>query len=324
MRHIDGLARPIICMIIGCFSVQGCMSEVNSEKTPVWQKEVVMAAAQAIEDGYIYEEKGVQIAEFLQEQSDSYYSIDSKRDFAERVTLDLFSVANDKHLRFFYEPEIGAPTGDDDGSSEMPGHSYCATAPIEFQQYGDVGVITLPRFFGGDDFFTDFDDAMSKARNVSALALDLRNNCGGGPGHVRYVSTYFFAQKTHLVSTEMRDNPTSERWTLDDQPEALFLDKPLYILTNKKTFSAGESFTFGMKATGRALTVGEATGGGGHFGDTVRLTEDFTMFLPMGRTFDPRTGKGWEAEGIFPDIESMDEDAVDAAVMHFTALQSQD
>ncbi len=26
--------------------------------------------------------------------------------------------------------------------------------------------------------------------------------------------------------------------------------------------------------------------------------------MPGGRTYDPKTGKGWEAEGIAPDVEA--------------------
>jgi C-terminal processing protease CtpA/Prc len=35
----------------------------------------------------------------------------------------------------------------------------------------------------------------------------------------------------------------------------------------------------------------------------VALGDDLRMFLPVGRTYDPETGQGWEAEGIAPDIE---------------------
>jgi C-terminal processing protease CtpA/Prc len=38
------------------------------------------------------------------------------------------------------------------------------------------------------------------------------------------------------------------------------------------------------------------------------------MFLPVGRTYDPRTDKGWEAEGIQPDIEVPYGDALETAI----------
>jgi len=38
------------------------------------------------------------------------------------------------------------------------------------------------------------------------------------------------------------------------------------------------------------------------------------MFLPVGRTYDPRTNEGWQAEGIAPDIEVAQERALEGAL----------
>jgi C-terminal processing protease CtpA/Prc len=122
------------------------------------------------------------------------------------------------------------------------------------------------------------------------------------------------------VDTEFRGREVSSRWTYDAVPGERYLDRPLIILTNSHTFSAAESFTFGMKVTGRAQTIGEGTGGGGHFGSVERLTPDFTLFVPVGRTFDPRTGLGWEAEGIQPDVEARSDEALAAAVEYLAGL----
>ncbi len=92
-------------------------------------------------------------------------------------------------------------------------------------------------------------------------------------------------------------------WRLDGQPTGAFVDKPVYILTSRRTFSAAESFTFGLKVNDRVTLVGERTGGGGHFGDEVAVSGDLRLFMPGGRTYDPETGEGWEAEGIAPDVE---------------------
>ena len=98
--------------------------------------------------------------------------------------------------------------------------------------------------------------------------------------------------RPHLTDTESRGEPVRERWTYEDVPGERYLDRPVLVLTNGRTFSAAESFTFGLKVTDRVLTVGERTGGGGHFGGVGDLTGDFTIFVPVGRTFDPRTWRG--------------------------------
>ncbi len=160
-------------------------------------------------------------------------------------------------------------------------------------------------FAGSEAAKPAIDAAMTSLAGTDALILDLGRNGGGGPWMVRYLSGFFFPEPTHLTDTWTRgmDAPR-ERWTLDGQPTDAFVDKPVYILTSGRTFSAAESFTFGLLINDRVTLVGERTGGGGHFGDHVTVSPDLRLFLPGGRTYDPETGVGWEAEGIAPHVES--------------------
>jgi C-terminal processing protease CtpA/Prc len=144
---------------------------------------------------------------------------------------------------------------------------------------------------------------MASLAGVNALIIDVGQNRGGGPDMVRLLSTYLFDRPAHLVSSFMRGMAApSERWTLDSVRGPRLPTIPVYVLTSRRTISASESFVFGLKAQGRVTIVGEPTAGGGHFGDVVALPDGFSMFLPRGRTFDPRTNVGWEASGIQPDV----------------------
>ena len=73
---------------------------------------------------------------------------------------------------------------------------------------------------------------------VDAVVLDLRQNRGGAPFMVRYLSGFFFAEPTHLASTMMRGmEAPRERWTLQDgRPTDGFVDTPLYVLTSGARF----------------------------------------------------------------------------------------
>jgi C-terminal processing protease CtpA/Prc len=66
-----------------------------------------------------------------------------------------------------------------------------------------------------------------------------------------------------------------------------------------------------MKVSGRATVVGDTTRGAGHYGDEIELTGGYSMFIPYGDTVDPKTGKGWEATGVTPDVLVPAKDALD-------------
>jgi C-terminal processing protease CtpA/Prc len=106
----------------------------------------------------------------------------------------------------------------------------------------------------------------------------------------------------------------SERWTVSQVRGHRLPSVPVFVLTSSRTISAAESFAFGLKAHDRITIVGEPTAGGGHFGDVVSLPGGFSMFLPRGRTYDARTNKGWEAEGIQPDVPVPYERALQTAL----------
>jgi len=168
---------------------------------------------------------------------------------------------------------------------------------------GDIGYIDLRGFSDDAEALRWADSMMASLANVKALIIDVGQNRGGGPQMVRLLSTYLFDHRVHLVSSIMRGMATPmERWTLDSVRGPRLPAIPVYVLTSRRTISAPESFVFGLKAQRRVTIVGEPTGGGGHFGDIVSLPDGFAMFLPRGRTYDPRTNEGWEATGIQPDV----------------------
>ena len=85
-------------------------------------------------------------------------------------------------------------------------------------------------------------------------------------------------------------------------PGAKYVGKQVYILTNRRTFSAAEAAAYHLQAFGRAKTVGDTTGGGAHRVQGVELNDRFMMFLPMTRPTNVKTGTDWEGVGVIPDI----------------------
>jgi C-terminal processing protease CtpA/Prc len=181
---------------------------------------------------------------------------------------------------------------------------------------GNVGYIDIRYFYrtswgSGDTAVA----AMNFLANMDVLIVDLRKCSGGNPGMVAMVSSYFFDQEpVHLNSLYWReDDLTEQYWTLPYVPGERFPDKPVYILTSKDTFSAGEEFAYNLQTQQRAILVGETTGGGAHPGSTYRLHPHFEVFIPNGRAINPITNKNWEGVGVQPDISVSPEQALNAA-----------
>jgi Peptidase family S41/N-terminal domain of Peptidase_S41 in eukaryotic IRBP len=97
----------------------------------------------------------------------------------------------------------------------------------------------------------------------------------------------------------------------------LFAAKVFY-LTSSRTFSAAEHLAFAFKLTGRAVLIGERTGGGNHFGGWESLGDGLSAFIPIGRTLDPVTGADWEGVGVAPDVAVPAVQALDEAVRRAT------
>lgn len=178
---------------------------------------------------------------------------------------------------------------------------------------------------------------MEEHAAAEALILDLRICRGGTIGMMNAFLPYLYGEETHLVTMDMRigaDEGTTLRF--DDLPELRRVDAgqglarwehwvtpsdvankpemPVYVLTGF-TGSACEHLTMALKVTRRATVIGDTTGGAGHFATFVDLPGGYSMMLPIGRTYDPRTGDGWELTGIEPHVR------VDPAYAEARALE---
>src|SRR5262249_37311884 len=165
--------------------------------------------------------------------------------------------------------------------------------------------------------------AMSFLANTDALIIDVRKNGGGSPGMVALVCSYLFdGRPRHLNSLAWRKSGGEEVqqwWRLPYVPGKRYIDKDVYVLTSKRTFSAAEEFTYNLQTQKRATIVGEATGGGAHPGGPQPINDHFAVWIPSGRAVNPITKTNWEGTGVKPDIEVPADQALKTA--HLTALK---
>jgi DNA-binding MarR family transcriptional regulator len=295
------------------------VAEARAEAT------LVAAIADSLIGGYLYEDRARIYADSLRAAlGRGEFSAAQPDSVAARITRFLRRVGNDRHLYVSFGPAgesagatpvrrmrvpAGSPTPSQPGAPEPVRLARTEILP------GNVGYLELRGFPGEPEALAVVDSIMRGFAGVKGLIIDVGRNRGGGPEMVRLVSTYLFDKPIHLVTTVARgmESPM-ERWTLDSVSGRRLSQIPVFILTSPNTISAAESFAFGLRVTGRAKLVGERTAGGGHFGRFVDLPGGYRMFLPFGRTYDPRTGEGWEAEGIKPDVEAPYEKAKETAL----------
>lgn len=237
--------------------------------------------------------------------------------FAMRLNDDLADIAHDKHLRFNYSarplpPDESRPVGapppapspeDQARQREFLDRINCGFVKAE-QLPGNVGYLKFNGFLDVDHCGTTASAAMTFLAGTRALIIDMRENGGGSPGMVAFVSSYLFDRRTHLNDLwTRRTGKTEEFWTRDSVPGRRFGgEKPIYVLTSARTFSGAEEFTYNLKNLKRATIVGETTGGGAHPVAGHRIDEHFIIGVPFARAINPITHTNWEGVGVKPDI----------------------
>lgn len=274
---------------------------------------VIDAILKRLNDSYVFPEMAKKMEVSIRERVDKkeYDQITSAKQFATQLTKDLQAVSNDKHLRVRYSheaiPERGPRREPTAAEIEQRKHE------LNYMNHGFAKVERLRGNIGYLEFFNFMDEelgadtvaaAMNFVNGTDALIIDMRGNGGGNPAMVALVCSYLFGpEPVHLNDLYWRDgNRTEEFWTKKELSGKRYLNKDVYVLTSKRTFSGAEEFSYNLKNLKRATIIGETTGGGAHPGGGFRVSEHFGMFVPTGRAISPITKTNWEGTGVTPDV----------------------
>jgi C-terminal processing protease CtpA/Prc len=275
--------------------------------------QVIDGILKRLNDSYVFPDVAKKMEQSIRERvgKKEYDQITSSKEFATKLTNDLQAVSHDKHLRVRYSnqaiPERGErrePTAEEREQRKRD---------LTWMNHGFAKVERLPGNIGYLEFLNFMDEelgadtvaaAMNFVNGTDSLIIDMRRNGGGNPAMVALVCSYLFGNEpVHLNDLYWREgNRTEEFWTKKVVEGKRYLNKDVYVLTSKRTFSGAEEFTYNLKNLKRATIVGETTGGGAHPGGGFRLNEHFGMFVPTGRAISPITKTNWEGTGVSPDI----------------------
>jgi Peptidase family S41 len=313
----------------------------------VQPRAIAATLADRLAADFVFPDQGARYAAALRTKADAgaYDGLQGAA-LATRLTADVQAVAPDGHLRVMYQGQGGGPhiiikrPDGADAPPPPPGvrpRMIMMRPPQAIEQARwlapGIAFVRFNLFPGGPDAAQAAQQFMASHADAQTIIFDIRTHRGGGLDEMDVIFPWLFAKPTHLVTMATRtavdkagDTPIAgvaslrpgkadadfvnrEHWVTPGENPAL-RDARVFVLTSGMTGSAAEHFALAMKATGRATLVGATTVGANHFGGDQDLGGELSAFVPVGRTFDPATGKDWEGTGITPDIATAPEDAL--------------
>jgi len=275
--------------------------------------QVIDTILKRLNESYVFPDIAKKMETSIRERvaNKEYDQITSAKQLATTLTNDLQAISHDKHLRVRYSheaiPERGErrePTAEERDQRKRDltwmNHGFSKVERLR----GNIGYLEFLNFMDEELGAETVAAAMNFVNGTDALIIDMRNNGGGNPAMVALVCSYLFGpEPVHLNDLYWREgNRTDEFWTRKEVPGKRYLNKDVYVLTSKRTFSGAEEFSYNLKNLKRATIIGETTGGGAHPGGGFRISEHFGMFIPTGRAISPITKTNWEGTGVTPDV----------------------
>ncbi len=299
-------------------------------------REIVTTALALLRANYVFPEVAEQAAAAVEARlaAGEYDDLDEIT-LTELVTSHLQEVTGDKHLRLRLGggPGPGGPgpggPGPGPGGPEMEprGNEARRLAMRQMGRRDNFGIRRVERLDGNVGYLDvrrvpvpanagpAITAAMELVAGTYALIIDLRRNGGGSPEGVVFWCSYLLEEKpTHLNDIFHADTgETRQFWSLPYVPGTRYVDRPVYVLTSRRTFSGGEDFCYTLQALGSAELIGETTGGGAHPTRGFPISRAVHIGIPFARSINPVTGTNWQGTGVVPDVAVPEAEAYDVA-----------
>ena len=292
---------------------------------PMERRELVTAILRALDDKYVFPEIAARNRPELERRwsESALQEVTSARKLTEKINADLRRLFRDKHV--FLRPARSMPMIFDDREPteveladlamlEAPGHFGVARVEVVS---GGIGVLELDHFplVKVPGMEQAASDAMAAVADANALVVDLRRNGGGDGDTVSLFLSYLFDEPKLLNETYDRiANVKTAQWTRAEVRGKRYTKGPVFVLTSRHTFSAGEGFAYAVQTLKRGTVVGETTGGGGHHNTFVKVGKEFVLSVAFTVSKSPVTGTNWDGVGAKPDVVANADDAFDIAL----------
>ena len=286
---------------------------------------LVTSVAELVEREYFDAPAAARVAAALRRHlaEGRYTGASSPASLASRVTEDLRAETHDLHLAVMLAPQPAAvrslPSSADESRANRGRRENFGVAGVEFLP-GNVACVTIDSFYRLDEARPAIEAAMALTANADALILDLRANGGGAPDTVAFLASFLVTPGGEPLFEIVPRSGEPHRYARVPTPDrGTDTTRPVYALTSKRTFSAGEGLPFLLQALGRAEVVGERTAGAANPGRAYPAGDGFEVVVPNGRVRVAGAAGNWEGTGVVPDVPAASDDA--RRVAHARAVE---
>ena len=277
-----------------------------------------------ISEHYVLQDKNEQIINAIKSRAASgeYGSIHSPDSLAKKLTLDLRSISNDKHLYVkYYESENTEETFDwkawekqERISERIQNFGFTEIKIL----HGNIGYLKIVEFMHPKRAMPTAVAAMKFLENTEGLIIDLRGNGGGYGGIMNYIMNHYFdGGPTHISTTYYSDDdePPNKEYTSDLVYGKLRINTPLYIITDHKTGSAAEFFCYTLQSFEKAKIIGQPSAGAAHLNSFYPLSENLRISISTAAPINPKTLTNWENTGVIPDVVGQGDEIEEALLL---------
>jgi hypothetical protein len=304
-------ARAIYMLLFALLFVQLLSAQSSTGGLSLGAKERQRVLERAIADlkQYYFDQDIAQKtidALLAHEQAGDYDAVTDGQAFANLVARHLIDASHDVHFTVEYTrnvfPDFSKPPPPEAQARYKAAmeQGNCTFEKVEVRP-NNVGYIKLNSFPDVAACQSKAESTMNALNHVDALIFDLRDNRGGNGNMAVFLAGYLFDHPEYMFNA--RDPITEQTWTRSPVAGSLLVDKPVYILTSSRTYSAAEQFSYDLKMLKRATLVGETTGGASHEGVLHNLDDHFAIGIPEHRPINPYSDKDWAVTGVEPDVK---------------------
>lgn len=236
-------------------------------------------------------------------------------EFVETINIDLFRYSHDKHLSLEYNPLLAQRllnnSNPNDEQRKDEKRTNYGFEKLEILP-DNIGFLKLTYFADAANLEELIRSVFTFLKNTDALVIDLRGNSGGSGSMLqKLISGLLPERSTSILAITYKDRTVQLK---SDSKPLFSYHKPVFLLCDRKTFSAGEGFAFILQNRKRGMVIGETTAGAGNIAGPHPVDKNFVITIPVGIIVDPLTGKGWEGSGVVPDVEISAENALQKAL----------